>query len=74
MKISVIAKPRAKVEAVEKIGESHFVVSVKEPPVEGRANAAIIRALSDYFGITSSNLKIISGYTSRHKIIDVSGL
>ena len=71
MRIFVSAKPRAKVEAVEKIDESHFVVSVKEPPVGGQANVAIIRALSDYLGTTPANLRIVSGYASKHKVIDI---
>ena len=51
MKIFVKAKPNAKVERVEKIDETHFVVAVKEPPLRGKANAAIVSALAEYFGI-----------------------
>ena len=38
MKIFVTVKPNAKEERVEKIDDTHFKVSVKEPPTEGRAN------------------------------------
>lgn len=71
MKIFVKAKPNAKEEKVEKIDDSHFMVSIKEPPVEGRANKAIIRVLAEYFSILQSDIQIISGHTSKNKMIEI---
>lgn len=71
MKIFVTAKPKAKEERVEKIDETHFMVAVKEPPVQGRANLAIIKAAAGYFEVPVACVRIVSGYTSRQKIIDV---
>ena len=56
---------------MEKISDAEFIVSVKEPPVRGAANAAILRALAEYFEKPISNVRIVSGHTSRRKIIDV---
>lgn len=74
MKLFVIAKPNAKEEKVEEIDSMHFRVSVKEPPVQGRANEAIIKALASFLNIASSRLKITSGRTSKQKVIEVSSL
>ncbi|MFN3135429.1 MAG: DUF167 domain-containing protein [Candidatus Kryptonium sp.] len=71
MRIFVKVKPNAKVERVEKIDEIHFVVSVKAPPVEGRANDALIKLLADYFNIPKGNIKIVSGLSSRSKVIEI---
>lgn len=71
MKISVKAKTNAKKESVEKINETEFVVSVKEPPVDGRANWAITRAIAEYFGIAPSRVNIISGQTAKNKIVEI---
>jgi len=71
MKIFVKVKPSAQEEKVEKVDEINFKVQVKEPPVEGRANMAVIRALADYFGVTQSDVRIISGFASRSKIIEI---
>jgi len=38
MNLFLKVKPRSKNESVEKISETEFVVSVKEPPVDSRAN------------------------------------
>ncbi len=71
MKISVKVKPSAKIEKIEKIGENSFAVSVKEPPVQGRANEAVIKALAEYFGVSKLNVKIVSGWASKNKIIEI---
>ena len=71
MNISVKAKPNSREEKVEQIAEGQFVVSVKEPPIQGRANEAIIRALAEYFSVSKLQIKIISGWTSRQKIIEI---
>ena len=71
MKINVKAKPSAREEKVEKIDEQNYVVSVKEPPEKGKANEAIRNALAVYFKTGSSRVKIVSGYSSRNKIIEI---
>jgi len=49
-----------------------IVVSVKEPPEKGKANTAIRNALAVYFKTASARVKIISGYSSRNKIIEIT--
>lgn len=71
MKIFVSAKPNAKETKVEPLSETHFKVSVQEPPIQGKANAAIVKALADYFKISQLNVRIISGFTSRQKTIEI---
>lgn len=71
MKIFVKAKPGAKEEKVERLDENNFTVSVKEPPVQGRANAAIAKALATYFGVASYQVKLVSGFASRQKVFEI---
>lgn len=79
MKIFVKAKPGAKVARVERIDEGlfgaerdpHFIVAVKEPPVDGRANRAIEQAIADYFNVPPKEVRVIGGFTSRNKILEV---
>lgn len=71
MKINVKAKPGSREEKVEKIDDNNYVVSVKEPPEKGKANDAIRNALAVYFKTGSSRVKIVSGYSSRNKIIEI---
>lgn len=71
MKINVKAKPNSREEKVEKIDENNFVVSVKEPPEKGKANNAIRNALAIYFKIGSARVKIVAGFSSRNKVIEI---
>ena len=71
MIIQVKAKPASKEEKIIKISEKEFEVWVKESPIQGRANMAIIKALADYFKVPSSAVRIISGYTSRLKVLSI---
>jgi uncharacterized protein len=43
------------------------------PPVEGKANAALIEFLADYFGVPRRNVTIVSGIKSRAKRVAVEG-
>lgn len=83
MRIIVKAKPRSKKELVERVSQPtldlslggqelvEYKVSVKEAPVDGRANEAIIKALAKYFDIAPSLVKLISGSTSKKKIFQI---
>lgn len=71
MKIFVTAKPGSRKENIRKIDETHFTVAVKEPPVKGMANRAIVKVLAEYLKKPPFRLAIISGATSKHKIIEV---
>ncbi len=84
MKIIVKAKPRANKEGVERIEQPsldfststkkmvEYKVSVKEAPVAGMANDAILKLLAKYFGVSKSRVKLCSGSTSKLKIYEIA--
>lgn len=72
MKIFIRAKPKSKREYVKKVDNTHYIVAVKEPPVSGKANQAIIKSLAEYFHKPSSQINILHGETSKQKIIEIS--
>ena len=72
MKITVKAKPAAREDKIEEQEGGLFVVSVKEPPVKGRANLAIIKLLASHFSVSASNVRIISGQASRNKVVEIT--
>lgn len=71
MKIFVKAKPGAREEKIEKISDDHFIVFVKEPAKQGRANKAIIKKLAEYFGVSVSQIVLKSGFSSKNKIFEI---
>jgi uncharacterized protein (TIGR00251 family) len=48
-------------------------VKVTAPPMEGKANEALIRFLAKKFGISPSCIEIIKGLHSREKTLRISG-
>lgn len=71
MTISVKVKPNAKKESVEQLPDGSFLISVKAPAAEGRANARLVKVLASYFGIAPSCVAIISGISSRTKRVEI---
>ena len=48
-------------------------IKVTAPPVEGKANEALIKILAKEFKISASSIEILKGHNSRTKIIRISG-
>jgi len=70
MKIQVKVKPSSRTEELSREGAS-FIVQVKEPPKEGKANQAVVRLLAEHFGVPRSRVRILSGFKSRNKVIEI---
>ena len=70
-KINVKVKPNSKTEEVIPEDSNSFIVRVKAPPVEGKANRAVIKVLAKHFDIPESRLAIIKGLTSKTKVIQI---
>jgi uncharacterized protein (TIGR00251 family) len=70
MKIQVKVKPNSRTEEVIQEGDS-FIVKVKEPPKEGKANQAVIKLLAAHFGVPQSQVRILSGFRSKNKVIEI---
>ena len=48
-------------------------VRLAAPAHEGKANAALIEFLADYFGVPRRNVTILSGFKSRSKRVAIEG-
>jgi len=49
----------------------YYTVCVKEPPVEGKANDAVIKALSLHFSIPRSRIALVAGSASKTKVFQI---
>ena len=74
MRIQIVVKPNSKVIGVHKESDGSFTVRVNAPPVDGKANAAVIEALSEHFSVRKSAVKILHGETGKRKLVEISGL
>lgn len=71
MKITVYAKPRSREKKVVKNSDESYTVYVSEPPDDGKANKAIIRALAKHLGIAQSCVELVSGHSGKKKILNI---
>ncbi len=74
MKIFIKVKTGAHKDEVEKLDDNEYKVSVKERPVRGKANEAVIKSLATHFKVPRSAVIIKAGHTSKSKIVDISPL
>ncbi len=49
-------------------------IAVAAPPIEGRANDAVVKAIAEVFGVPASDVTITSGDTGRRKRLLVAGV
>ena len=76
MKISIKVIPNAKQNEIteggfDESGARILKVRVNQPPEDGKANKAAIELLAKYLKVKKSAVSIISGETSRNKIIEI---
>ena len=48
-------------------------IRLAAPPVDGKANEALIKFVAEALGLPKSAVNLKSGQTSRHKVLEVSG-
>ncbi len=71
---AVKVQPRAKRNAVAGTIGNALKLALTAPPIEGRANQAVIDFLGEWLAVPRSSITIAAGQTSRNKIIRVAGL
>ena len=48
-----------------------FEIFIREPAIEGKANLAVIKLLSEEFGVSKSKVSLKTGVKSRFKIFEI---
>jgi uncharacterized protein (TIGR00251 family) len=71
--VDVLVQPRASRAGVGPIVGDRLRVSVTAPPVDGKANAAVIEAVAEAFGVRRGDVTIVRGETGRRKTVRVAG-
>ena len=74
VRFSVHLQPRASKNEIAGLHGTSLKVRVTAPPVDGLANEALIEFLSSALKISRRNVCIISGNSSRTKVIEISGV
>jgi len=65
--IQIITK--ASKEEIIDFGGDSFKVKLHAPPIKGQANKRLVELLASYFGVSKSQVDIIKGLKSKHKLV-----
>ncbi len=73
MKIQVKVKSGARCDCVSFDEEKNlYCVSTKIPPIEGRANEAVLKLLAGYFKVPKTNVTLKTGQKSKIKTFEIN--
>jgi len=73
VRVTVRVRPGSSRTSVGGSYDGALVVRVQEQAVDGAATAAAVRAVAEAFGVRRADVTLVSGTTSRTKVLDVSG-
>jgi uncharacterized protein (TIGR00251 family) len=71
IKVKIQAKPGSKKPGIDKSNPDLWIVRVKEPPTEGKANKAIIKAVAKEFGVPQSRVRLVHGESGKQKLLEI---
>ncbi len=72
--LTIKAVPRAKRDEIVGIEGDALKVRLNAPPVEGRANEALIKFLAEKLGLKRSDIELVRGEMARHKVVRIRGI
>ena len=74
IRFGVRLTPRAARDVVDGVVDGVLRVHVTAPPVDGLANEALLRLLAECLDLPRRDLRLVSGASSRQKIVAVDGV
>jgi uncharacterized protein len=70
--IAVHVQPGAKRSAVAGLHGERLKLRIAAPPIEGRANAAVVAFIAERLGVPRAQVAVVRGERSRDKLIEVA--
>ncbi|MGC8538042.1 MAG: DUF167 domain-containing protein [Candidatus Micrarchaeia archaeon] len=71
MRIIIRVIPNSKSNKIERLEDDTYKIRVTAKPERGKANEAVISLLSAYFNVKRNEISIISGASSRDKVVEI---
>ena len=71
--LTLHVQPGAKRSEIVGLHGDALKIKLAAPPIEGRANDALLKFIADLFAVPLHNAKLKQGGQSRHKVVAVTG-
>jgi uncharacterized protein len=72
--LGVRLKPGSSRNKIVAVAEEQVTIAVTAPPVDGKANEALIEFLAEVLDVRKSAIRIKHGHTGRRKVVEVEGM
>jgi uncharacterized protein len=72
VRLTVQITPAAKKNEVIGLLGSELKIRLQAPPIEGKANTALVRYIAACVGVPKSRVLVVHGHTSRRKVVEIS--
>lgn len=74
IRFSATIQPKSSQNAIVGIHDDSLKIRLTSPPVDGAANKACVKFLAKQMCVSSANVSIVSGLTSRKKVIQIDNM
>jgi uncharacterized protein (TIGR00251 family) len=71
-RLTVQVMPNAKKTEIVGVVDDALKIRLQAPPVEGKANEALVRYLAEKLDVAKSAVSLIHGHTGRRKIVGIA--
>lgn len=72
--LKIKVKPKARANEIAGVRGDALLVHVTASPTDGEANRAVIKVLSDALNVPRRQVVIVTGHTSREKVVKIAGV
>jgi uncharacterized protein (TIGR00251 family) len=72
MKIRIKVKHNAKQQQIQENEDGSLTIRLKSPPVDGKANAELIKLLAKRYKVSKSQITIKTGLSAKQKLIEIA--
>ncbi len=74
VRLNIRVQPKASRNALTVAPDGQIRVALTAPPVEGKANKALVAFLAERFGVPKRDIALIRGAASREKVVEIKGV
>ena len=74
VRLRVRVTPRAGRDHIDGAADGVLRVRLAAPPVEGRANEALVRLLARALALPPRDVRVVRGQAARDKLVEIDGL
>ncbi len=74
LRLEIKLFPKSRVQGVEGVHDGRLHIKLAAPPVDGKANAALVAFLSKLLGVKKTQVLLAAGQKNRLKVVEIAGI